>query len=270
MEIASMKRPSPVMASVLCRSYTEAERQHLFKVSRLFITCYYIYVAYYGLCVLDLDNITNGPFGNLGSNWWWKCVSVWNLILQIAYFIFCTVFIDFADSTLGKTWLKVDLDKNKQIRDFVFLSFVFPVCIYVCLLFWAICAVNKPLLFPDSMNQWIPDWYNHAVHTNPVVLTLYDIVTTKHSIPKMTKSVAGLFALSGSYVTCLLYVKFTTGRWIYLIIGEIAVSMLEVITYFLVTAFIMPFVYLVAGYKLCSWFWDLRITEEENKITKDR
>lgn len=52
----------------------------------------------------------------------------------------------------------------------------------------------------------------------------------------------------------LLYNKFTTGRWVYLIIGEIAVSPIEVIAYLAVTAFIMPFLCMTVGYKLCLWF----------------
>lgn len=52
----------------------------------------------------------------------------------------------------------------------------------------------------------------------------------------------------------LLYYKFTTGRWVYLIIGEITANLTELIMYFAVTAFITPFICLVIGYKLCSWF----------------
>lgn len=253
--LSSAKRPAAVVTSALrCWSYTEAERQHLFRVSRLFITFYYVYVSYYGLFVLDLNGVDHPTWGNLGSNWWWKCISVWNLILQISYFIYCTVFIDFADSGPGKSWKKLRLQQNKKIRDFIFVSLVFPVTIDVCVMFWAICAVNKPLLFPNEMNNWIPDWYNHAVHTNPIVLTLFDMATTKHRLPKLIESTAGLFAMSGSYVTCLLYNKFTTGRWVYLIIGEVTASLTEVIIYFAVTAFIMPFMCLLIGHKMCSWF----------------
>lgn len=71
----------------------------------------------------------------------------------------------------------------------------------VCGMFWAVCAVNKPLLFPNEMHNWIPEWYNHAVHTNPIVFTLFDMATADHRPPGVTASAAGLFALSGSYVT---------------------------------------------------------------------
>lgn len=67
-------------------------------------------------------------------------------------------------------------------------------------MFWAISAVNKPLLFPIEMNNWIPEWYNHAVHTNPIVFTLFEMATTRHHPPEMSKSTAGVFAMSGSYV----------------------------------------------------------------------
>lgn len=79
--LSSAKRPATVVTSALRGwSYTEAERQHLFRVSRLFITSYYVYVSYYGLFVLDLNAVDHPTWGNLGSNWWWKCVSVWNLV----------------------------------------------------------------------------------------------------------------------------------------------------------------------------------------------
>jgi len=50
-------------------------------------------------------------------------------ILQISYFIYCTVFIDFADSGPGKSWKKLRLQQSKKIRDFIFVSLVFPVTI---------------------------------------------------------------------------------------------------------------------------------------------
>lgn len=56
------------------------------------------------------------------------------------------------------------------------------------------------------------------------------------------------------YISSLLYNKFTTGRWVYLIIGEVTASLMEVIIYFAVTAFIMPFMCLLIGHKMCSWF----------------
>jgi len=56
------------------------------------------------------------------------------------------------------------------------------------------------------------------------------------------------------YISSLLYNKFTTGRWIYLIIGEVTASLTEVIIYFAITAFIIPFMCLLIGHKMCSWF----------------
>jgi len=49
--------------------------------------------------------------------------------LQVSYFIYCTVFVDFADSGPGKSWMKPRLQQNKKIRDFIFVSLVFPVTI---------------------------------------------------------------------------------------------------------------------------------------------
>ncbi|XP_050520467.1 androgen-induced gene 1 protein-like isoform X2 [Daktulosphaira vitifoliae] len=200
MEVSSIKSPTPVVTSVFCRSFTETERQHLYKVSRLFVTFYYLYVSYYGLFVLDLENIVHPKFGKLGSNWWWKCMSVWSLVIQIAYFFYCTICIDYAEYIFGKSRIIMHLEKNKKVRDFYFVSFVFPVTIYVCLFFWTICAVNKPLLFPKEMSQWIPDWYNHAVHTNPIVLSLLEMITTKRKVPKFSKSLISLCSLGGSYI----------------------------------------------------------------------
>ncbi|XP_025409632.1 androgen-induced gene 1 protein-like [Sipha flava] len=265
-EVSAERTTRVVTAGLRGWSRAKAQRQHLFRVSRLFISCYYVYVSYYGLFILDLNDIEFPTLGDHGSNWRWKCVSVWNLILQISYFIYCTVFVDFANSGPGKLWIKPHLRQNKKIRDFVFISLVFPVSIVVCVMFWIICAINKPLLFPNEMSKWIPDWYNHAVHTNPIALTLFDMATTKHQLPKKIDSTAGLFLLSGSYVICLLYNKFMTGRWVYLIIGEIVSSLMEVIMYFAVTAFVIPFICMMIGYKLCSWFSNQRIKEEQKMI----
>lgn len=50
-------------------------------------------------------------------------------MLQISYFIYSTIFVDFADSGPGKKWIQPRLQKNKNIRDFVFISLVFPLTI---------------------------------------------------------------------------------------------------------------------------------------------
>lgn len=50
-------------------------------------------------------------------------------VLQVSYFMYCTIFIDYADSGPGKTWRKLRIQNHKKIRDFAFISLIFPLTI---------------------------------------------------------------------------------------------------------------------------------------------
>lgn len=65
--------------------------ENFFKWIRRCITFYYVYIAYYGLFVLDFSTVDHPCWRNLEQHWW-KCITVWNVVsvqytkLSIYYF----------------------------------------------------------------------------------------------------------------------------------------------------------------------------------------
>lgn len=71
---------------------------------------------------------------------------------------------------------------------------------FVCSLFWLIQTFNRPLFFPSEMSTWIPDWYNHAVHTNPFFVIFFLMFFHFHRNPPVKPAVFGLCLHSSAYI----------------------------------------------------------------------
>lgn len=177
-----------------------------------------------------------------------------------------TVITDNANSfpTIGKS--KKLLELIKYVQDYCFITLDAPSSVYVCGIFWTICFVNKPLFFPAEMEAWVPDWYNHAVHTMPAPLIILQMFLYPHHNPPITRVIIGLVAHCLMYTLCILHAKWKTGQWIYLVIGEMAHSIVELITFFLIVGFIVPVLILLACYKINGYARGLE--GQEDLITR--
>ncbi|CAG5048379.1 unnamed protein product [Parnassius apollo] len=105
-------------------------------------------------------------------------LTIWCLIMQIAYHT-----IAFLNDIFGSN----DPSPKKKplirlIKDTLF-SLAFPVAIYVSVAFWSIYAVDKDLIFPDSVEKLYPTWMNHVMHTTVSIFMFLELLMTYRNYP---------------------------------------------------------------------------------------
>jgi hypothetical protein len=54
----------------------------------------------------------------------------------------------------------------------------------VTLSFWGIFFVNRDMIYPKPLDEAIPSWQNHVLHTFPILTGLLDSFFTKHTYSK--------------------------------------------------------------------------------------
>merc|ERR1712059_39683 len=130
-----------------------------------------------------------------------KYLTFLNMVLQCLFFCVCF----FANYTrqLVKT------------RDVMFASAAFPIGMFVGLVFWALYAVDRELIFSARFDKYFPWWMNHLMHTTVLPLQLLELVTTHHVYPSRSKGGLITAAITLAYLIWINVVFYMGGFWVY-------------------------------------------------------
>lgn len=50
-------------------------------------------------------------------------------------------------------------------------------------MFWGLYAIDRELVFPKILDSYFPQWLNHVMHTNIVVFSVIELVSSFRSYP---------------------------------------------------------------------------------------
>ncbi|KAJ1201681.1 hypothetical protein NDU88_005487, partial [Pleurodeles waltl] len=83
-------------------------------------------------------------------------------------------------------------------RDLLFSVLAFPVAMFVFTSFWGLYTYNRELVYPKGIDEFIPLWLNHAMHTAILPLTLLEsFAIPHHYLPKKSGlGLLGFFSFS--------------------------------------------------------------------------
>lgn len=107
----------------------------------------------------------------------------------------------------------------RRIKDIMFCSLAFPLSLFVGFTFWGIYAVDRELILPKFMDAYFPLWLNHVMHTNIVVFSFIEIVSSFRMYPTRKTGYKILIAFMLCYMVWLHVVYFKTGIWVYPILN---------------------------------------------------
>ncbi|XP_049620759.1 LOW QUALITY PROTEIN: androgen-dependent TFPI-regulating protein [Suncus etruscus] len=125
----------------------------------------------------------------------WKYLTFLNLYLQaIFYGVACL------EDVLKRMKGKNDMKFITALRDQLFTTLVFPISTFIFLTFWIFFLYDQELVFPKALDDLIPTWLNHAMHTFILPLSLVEIMQRPHSYSPKKK---GLSLLT---IACLFYI----------------------------------------------------------------
>uniref|UniRef100_A0A3Q2XF38 Androgen-dependent TFPI-regulating protein-like n=1 Tax=Hippocampus comes TaxID=109280 RepID=A0A3Q2XF38_HIPCM len=142
----------------------------------------------------------------------WKYLTFLNLLLQMLFFGLAAV-SDLQDEKNSNNTLN-------RCPDLIFSVFAFPVGMFVVVLFWAIFAYDRELVYPATIDTFLPPWINHAMHTFVLPLLLGEILVQPHAYPQTKNALATLGLVGIGYLFWILWVYFSAGIWVYPLLGH--------------------------------------------------
>uniref|UniRef100_A0A8D8M7U1 Androgen-dependent TFPI-regulating protein n=1 Tax=Cacopsylla melanoneura TaxID=428564 RepID=A0A8D8M7U1_9HEMI len=231
----------------------------LFRTYRQFLgnlflaTCgvYSVFAIVYSLSCIEIAELTENPAVNDLAHGVFRCISVWNYIVQIVFYISINITHYVNRTGEPNHWLTKGAQRYECFLEKSFLSLVFPLTLFVCNTFWYVFHNTRDLIYPKIVADLIPNWYNHTVHTVPVVIVFLHLILVEHKtspIP-MSTSVFIQCAFHAMYLSMLIILRYLDGVWLYKFLGYYAVSRSSQIISAILFSFVSPIVYVMMGYK---------------------
>ncbi|KAM6916066.1 androgen-dependent TFPI-regulating protein [Xenentodon cancila] len=189
----------------------------------------------------DGENLPAGIFVYGGP---WKYLTFLNLLLQMTFFGLAAV----NDLQPGKN---TDGALNRS-KDLIFSVFAFPVGMFVVILFWAIFAYDRELVYPATIDDFFPPWINHAMHTFVFPVLLGEMLLQPHTYPKTKHALAVLGVVGVAYLSWIVWVYLSVGIWVYPLLGLF--STVGLVGFFFFNMSVVTLLYLL-GNKLNRQIW---------------
>ncbi|XP_010849800.1 PREDICTED: androgen-induced gene 1 protein [Bison bison bison] len=154
------------------------------------------------------------------------------------------------------------LKKLISLRDWMLAVLAFPVGVFVVAVFWIIYAYDREMIYPKLLDNFIPGWLNHGMHTTVLPFILIEMRTSHHTYPSRSSGLAAICTFSVGYILWVCWVHHVTGMWVYPFLEHIGPG--ARILFFGSTTILMNFLYLL-GEVLNSYIWDTQRSMEEEK-----
>nr|XP_010982007.2 androgen-induced gene 1 protein isoform X2 [Camelus dromedarius] len=194
----------------------------------------------------------------------WKFLTFIDLVIQAVFFGIC-VLTDLSSLLTrgsGNQEQERQLKKLISLRDWMLAVLAFPVGVFVVAVFWIIYAYDREMIYPKLLDNFIPGWLNHGMHTTVLPFILIEMRTSHHAYPSRSSGLAAICTFSVGYILWVCWVHHVTGMWVYPFLEHIGPG--ARIIFFGSTTILMNFLYLL-GEVLNSYIWDTQRSMEEEK-----
>uniref|UniRef100_A0AC35U8X5 Androgen-induced gene 1 protein-like n=1 Tax=Rhabditophanes sp. KR3021 TaxID=114890 RepID=A0AC35U8X5_9BILA len=135
-----------------------------------------------------------------------------DLFVQIMYHFFAILYV--CSSNLKKNF--------KGTFDFLATAFVFPLAAAVVILFWSLYIADPDSLAdPQAQKILSVAFFNHTIHTLPLIAMIVDFFLWKHTRAKKGSTLQILFTFAVLYLVGMYYVYGITGKFPYPILDTL-------------------------------------------------
>ncbi|XP_048364091.1 androgen-dependent TFPI-regulating protein [Sphaerodactylus townsendi] len=177
----------------------------------------------------------------------WKFLTFLNLVLQA---VLCGI------SFLVDVFTLMEKQRIAKFvvpfRDLLFGSLAFPVSMFVTSSFWILYLYDRKLVYPESLDAYIPVWMNHAMHTSIFPFALIELFSVPRRYPSERKRLLWLIIGCLGYIAWSVHIYSVTGKWAYPILDVL--SPLSKIAFFLGSCGVVAF-YSQTGAFLWRMIW---------------
>ncbi|XP_062871512.1 androgen dependent TFPI regulating protein 1 isoform X2 [Trichomycterus rosablanca] len=182
----------------------------------------------------------------------WKYLTFINMVMQTVFFGLCAV-TDLVHVVLPRKSATSGFPAFLlTVQDFFFAVLAFPVGTFVFTSFWSIYSYDRELVFPKFLDDIIPTWHNHAMHTVIMPLLLLQMFLQHHRYPSRSKGIFSLAVFVASYLAWVLWVRHASGIWVYPIMAHL--SPVGLVLFLAVASLSMAPLYLL-GEKISAAIW---------------
>ncbi|XP_005452456.1 peroxisomal biogenesis factor 3 isoform X1 [Oreochromis niloticus] len=154
----------------------------------------------------------------------WKFLTFIDLVIQAVFFGLC-VLIDVSSLlTKGGDSREQERQLRKLIglRDWMMAVLAFPVGAFVVFTFWSLYMYDRELVYPKLLDNFIPQWLNHGMHTTVLPFIIIEMRTTHHRYPSRSWGLAAVCCFGVGYILWTCWVHQVTGVWVYPVLERIA------------------------------------------------
>ncbi|XP_050406468.1 androgen-induced gene 1 protein isoform X2 [Patella vulgata] len=180
-----------------------------------------------------------------------KYLTFWNLSIQTIYFALSLV-----NFVIGSNVPPTADPKRKtaiqKFRDCFHATIVFPTGMFVVMTFWAIYAVDRELVYPESLDKIIPAWVNHVNHTFVLPILLIEKYLIYHQYPNKGKGILVILAFALTYLVWILWIAYKADIWVYPVLKVLDTPQKAIFIFFLMLLFVS--LYLI-GEGLTIFLW---------------
>nr|XP_046228978.1 androgen-induced gene 1 protein isoform X2 [Scatophagus argus] len=137
-----------------------------------------------------------------------------------------------------------------------FLTFI---DLFVVFTFWTLYLYDRDLVYPRLLDNFIPQWLNHGMHTTVLPFIIIEMRTTHHRYPSRSWGLAAVCCFGVGYILWTCWVHQVTGVWVYPVLERI--TPLARVVFFSAMTVVICVLY-VLGEILNSYIWDQPHTEK--------
>ena len=182
----------------------------LLKSSNLLFAIIYAYTLYYDYNLTETHKFFPVPGIYLSKLVWLTMI---NLYLHFLYNSIAALF----------AWLEIRNPSLLAPFHFVATAIVFPVGFTVVCLFWGLVLMDPAHLMDENAKILLAiKWFNHSLHTLPLVAMILDFCLWRHTRPAKKGAFMTIFVFVCLYMIDIHYFYYVHGVWAYPILGNLA------------------------------------------------
>nr|CAD7199886.1 unnamed protein product [Timema douglasi] len=144
----------------------------------------------------------------------------------------------------------------RKIKDYLLAAIAFPIAMFVGVTFWSLMAIDRELVFPKALDAFFPSWLNHVMHTNIMMFTVLEMITSFRVYPRRSKGLGGLTIFMAVYLAWTHVIYYNSGQWVYPVLEVL--NLWQRTVFFLALLLFSSLLYL-AGEFLNNYIWAVEL-----------
>ena len=149
----------------------------------------------------------------------------------------------------------------RRTRDYWFCTLVFPISLIVTVFFWGLYGVSPNTVMSPLQRQYIHPhgFYNHAVHTGPLTLSVLEALITFHVPPSKKRKGVGVVCIFGSlYLAWVFWIASKADIWVYPFLAKMRIDGMVL---FFIGVYTTAAAAYFTGIFLTSYYWRRKLIE---------